>query len=50
MKEAIKFIKKKGVKISSIPGCSDDTIKVKLIEEFDVVNGSSRTINKLELE
>ncbi len=50
MKEAIKFIKKKGVKISSIPGFSDDTIKVKLIEEFDVVNGSSRTINKLELE
>ncbi|WP_195949282.1 phage major capsid protein [Clostridium saudiense] len=50
MKEAIKFIKKKGVKISSIPGFSNDTIKVKLIEEFDVVNGSSRAINKLELD
>lgn len=50
MKEAIKFVKKKGVKISSIPGFTDSTIKVKLIEEFDVVNGPNRTVNKLELK
>ena len=51
MKEAIKITERKGVTIarSTEAGFKDDTIKLRILERFDVVKGSARSINKIEL-
>ncbi|MBD7914217.1 phage major capsid protein [Clostridium sp. Sa3CUN1] len=51
MKEAVKFIERKGVTIakSTEAGFKDDTIKLRILERIDVVKGSTRSIKKIEL-
>lgn len=51
MKEAIKYIERKGVTIakSTEAGFNDDTIKLRILERFDVIKGSTRSIKKIEL-
>lgn len=51
MKEAIKFIERKDVTIarSTEAGFNDDTIKLRILERFDVIKGSVRSIKKIEL-
>ena len=50
MKEAIKFIDKKGIRINSIPGILDGTFKIRLVAQNDVLSGNKRTIKKFELD
>lgn len=51
MKEAVKFIQRKDVTIarSNEAGFKDDTIKLRILERFDVTKGSTRSIKKIEL-
>ncbi|MDU2266689.1 phage major capsid protein [Clostridium celatum] len=51
MKEAVKFIQRKDVTIarSNEAGFNDDTIKLRILERFDVTKGSTRSIKKIEL-
>lgn len=51
MKEAVKFIVRKGVTVarSAEAGFNDDTIKLRVLERFDVIKGSKRSIKKIEL-
>lgn len=51
MKEAVKFIQRKDVTIarSGEAGFKDDTIKLRILERFDVTKGSTRSIKKIEL-
>lgn len=51
MKEAVKFIDRKGVTIarSTEAGFKDDTIKLRILERLDVTKGSVRSIKKIEL-
>lgn len=51
MKEAVKFIDRKGVTIarSTEAGFNDDTIKLRILERLDVIKGSVRSIKKIEL-
>ena len=51
MKEAVKYIERKGVTIakSTEAGFKDDTIKLRILERFDVIKGSTRSIKKIEL-
>ena len=51
MKEAIKFFDRKGIQIakSTEAGFANDTVKIRVLERFDVQAGSTRSIKKLEL-
>ena len=51
MKEAVKFIQRKDITIarSNEAGFNDDTIKLRILERFDVTKGSTRSIKKIEL-
>lgn len=51
MKEAVKYLERKGVTIarSTEAGFNDDTIKLRILERFDVIKGSVRSIKKIEL-
>lgn len=51
MKEAVKYPERKGVTIarSTEAGFNDDTIKLRILERFDVIKGSVRSIKKIEL-
>lgn len=51
MKEAVKYIERKGVTIarSTEAGFKDDTIKLRILERIDVIKGSIRSVNKIEL-
>lgn len=51
MKEAVKFIDRKGVTIakSTEAGFNTDTIKLRILERLDVIKGSVRSIKKIEL-
>lgn len=51
MKEAVKFIERKGVTVakSTEAGFKDDTIKLRILERIDVTKGSTRSIKKIEL-
>ena len=51
MKEAVKFIVRKGVTVarSVEAGFNDDTIKLRVLERLDVIKGSKRSIKKIEL-
>lgn len=51
MKEAVKFLERKGVTIarSTEAGFNTDTIKLRILERFDVIKGSTRSIKKIEL-
>lgn len=51
MKEAVKYIERKGVTIarSTEAGFKDDTIKLRILERIDVIKGSVRSIKKIEL-
>ena len=51
MKEAVKFIERKGVTIarSTEAGFKDDTIKLRVLERIDVIKGSVRSAKKIEL-
>lgn len=51
MKEAVKFIDRKGVTIarSTEAGFNDDTIKLRILERLDVIKGSIRSVKKIEL-
>lgn len=51
MKEAVKYIERKGVTIakSTEAGFKDDTIKLRILERIDVIKGSTRSIKKIEL-
>lgn len=51
MKEAVKYLERKGVTIarSMEAGFKDDTIKLRILERFDVIKGSVRSIKKIEL-
>lgn len=51
MKEAVKFIQRKNITIarSKEAGFNDDTIKLRILERFDVTKGSTRSIKKIEL-
>ncbi|MDU7085915.1 MAG: phage major capsid protein [Clostridium sp.] len=51
MKEAVKYPERKGVTIarSTEAGFKDDTIKLRILERFDVIKGSVRSIKKIEL-
>lgn len=50
MKEAVKFCERKGVTIarSTEAGFRDDTVKLRILERFGVVKGSTRSIKKVE--
>lgn len=49
-KEAVKFIDRKAVTIakSTEAGFTTDTVKVRILERFDVIKGSTRSIKKIE--
>lgn len=49
-KEAIKFCDRKAVTVarSTEAGFTDDTVKVRILERFGVVKGSTRSIKKIE--
>lgn len=51
MKEAVKYPERKGVTIarSTEAGFNTDTIKLRILERFDVIKGSTRSIKKIEL-
>ena len=51
MKEAVKYIERKGVTVarSTEAGFNDDTIKLRILERFIPVKGSTRSIKKIEL-
>ena len=51
MKEAVKYLERKGVTVarSAEAGFNDDTIKLRILERFDVIKGSVRSIKKIEL-
>ena len=51
MKEAVKYIERKGVTIarSTEAGFNNDTVKLRILERMDAVKGSARSIKKLEL-
>lgn len=50
MKEAVKFIDRMAVTVakSAEAGFRDDTVKIRILERFDVVAGSKRSIKKIE--
>lgn len=49
-KEAVKFMDRKAVTIarSTEAGFRDDTVKIRILERFDVVKGSTRSVKKIE--
>ncbi|MGG7210365.1 phage major capsid protein [Clostridium baratii] len=49
-KEAVKFMDRKAVTIakSAEAGFRDDTVKIRILERFDVVKGSTRSVKKIE--
>lgn len=49
-KEAVKFCDRKAVTIarSTEAGFRDDTVKLRILERFDVISGAKRSIKKLE--
>ena len=49
-KEAVKFIDRKAVTLarSTEAGFKDDTVKIRILERFDVIKGSTRSIKKIE--
>lgn len=49
-KEAVKFIDRKAVTIarSTEAGFADDTVKIRVLERFDVCKGSTRSVKKIE--
>lgn len=51
MKEAVKYLERKGITIarSTEAGFKDDTIKLRILERFDVIKGSIRSVKKIEL-
>lgn len=51
MKEAVKYPERKGITIarSTEAGFKDDTIKLRILERFDVIKGSIRSVKKIEL-
>jgi HK97 family phage major capsid protein len=51
MKEAVKYPERKGITIarSTEAGFKDDTIKLRILERFDVIKGSIRSGKKIEL-
>lgn len=51
MKEAVKYIERKGVTIarSTEAGFKDDTVKLRILERMCAIKGSARSIKKLEL-
>ena len=51
MKEAVKFADRKAVSIarSTEAGFVNDTVKIRILERFDVFAGSVRSIKKIEL-
>lgn len=51
MKEAVKFIERKGVTIakSDVAGFETDTVKVRILERLDVVAGNKRSVKSIEV-
>lgn len=48
-KEAVKFIDRKQLTVATGKEIKDDTVMWSILERIDVVSGSKRTINKIEL-